>query len=218
MNVRALRLCFVTNLQNKPFHLYKPIILQAIEGGITSLQLRLKANQTETLAIARELKPLLDYYHIPLIINDDVEIARLLKAHLHIGPTDMSVREARKILGKDAMIGLSIETLDELDAANKLSGNYYVAASAVFRSKTKATKTIWQIAGLKKITAESALPVMGIGGITEHNVGEVIEAGAIGAAVIGAIHDSPYPTIAAANMLSKIDEALNARSRPCLRR
>lgn len=204
-----LRLCLVTNLGNQLFSSYLPFIKQAVRGGVTCVQLREKNVYTENLRdTAFQLKRFLDIHAIPLIINDDVGLAREIDAAgVHLGQTDLEPRMARKLLGPDKIIGLSIETEAELTRANQLDCLSYVAASAVFPSKTKPdTKTIWGLQGLQKITQNSIYPVMAIGGITQHNIKDVMLSGACGVAVIGALHDHPTPAVAAANLKASIDQ------------
>lgn len=220
MNIRAFRLCLVTNLQNQPFSSYKPLILKAIQGGITSVQLREKTqNLFEFQELALQLKSTLRPFNIPLIINDHVEIAKDIDADgVHIGQSDLSPYEARKILGPKKIIGWSVETLKELDMANQLTCIDYIAASAVFPSKTKPDcKTIWGITGLRQITQLSKHPVMAIGGINLSNIEMIIDNGACGAAVIGAIHNHD-PQKAAADLIAEIDHLLAKKRPSCLRR
>jgi thiamine-phosphate pyrophosphorylase len=221
MNARALRLCLVTNLQNQSFSLYKPFILKAIQGGITSVQLREKTkNLFEFQQLALQLKSTLRPFKIPLIINDHVEIAKDIDADgVHIGQSDLSPYEARKILGPSKIIGWSVETLQELEIANQLTCIDYIAASAVFPSKTKPDcKTIWGLAGLRQITQLSKYPVMAIGGINIGNIGMIIDNGACGAAVIGAIHNDYDPRKSAADLIAEIDHSIEKKRTPCLRR
>lgn len=197
-----LRLCLVTNSSNTS------LILQAVQGGVTSVQLRIK-NETleEVRQQAKELKAILSPLNIPLIINDNVDIAREIDADgVHLGQSDISPVEARKLLGPNKIIGWSIETLDELEKANQLSCINYVAASAVFPSKTKLDcKTIWGLDGLKKIVEISKHPVIGIGGINIKNIRDVIKTGASGVAVVSAIHDALDPKTAAANLIEEMN-------------
>jgi thiamine-phosphate pyrophosphorylase len=214
MNAQALTLCLVTNLQNQPFSLYQDFILKAIEGGISSVQLREKdksASEIKQLALA--LKATLRPFNIPLIINDHVEIAKEIDAEgIHIGQGDLSPTDARKILGPAKIIGWSVETLQELEIANQLTCIDYIAASAVFPSKTKPDcKTIWGISGLRQLTKLSTHPVIAIGGITLNNIGKVIESGACGAAVISAIHDHD-PRKAANDLMTEINRSIAKRA------
>ena len=221
MNVRCLKLCLVTNLQKKPFNFYRPFILKAIQGGVTSVQLREKTNNlSELRRIAIDLKSMLDRFKIPLIINDHAELSKEIDAAgIHLGQSDLSPAEARKIVGANKIIGWSVETLEELERANELTCIDYIAASAVFPSKTKPDcKMIWGLNGLQRIIALSKHPVVAIGGINRSNIRKVIESGATGIAVIGAIHDHVRPGKAAADLITEIDASINKEAIRCSRR
>ena len=195
-----LKLCLVTHMTHTSFNLYQQFLLEAIAGGVTAIQLRdKKASKANLLRQAIALKELLAPFNIPLIINDDIDIAIAVNADgLHLGQTDCSPQTARDRLGPDVYIGLSIETLDELAIANELTCINYIGASAVFRSKTKTNcKTIWGLDGLKALTAQSVHPVVAIGGIHASNIKQTMACGPCGVAVISAIHDDPNPKLAA---------------------
>lgn len=165
-------------------------------AGISHLQLRQKRwHFNELLAFGKELKTILAKYHIPLIVNDDLKLAIELDAQgVHLGQSDTPVKEARKALGNDKIIGLSIENDEELHLTNQLDSINYVAASAVFPSKTKYNlKKIWGLQGLKQFCSVSKHPVVAIGGINCENACQVISSGVAGIAVISAIHDAVDP-------------------------
>lgn len=151
--------------------LYLEFIKKCAKGGIASLQLREKHASSEFLfEFGRRLKLILAPFSVPLIINDDVELARRLDADgVHLGHTDGNPEQARKLLGPNKIIGLSIESLDELEKINDLDiGATYVAASAVFATKNKNNiKTLWGIDGLKKVVALSRYPIVAVGGINQ---------------------------------------------------
>ena len=221
MTVEALRLCLVTHLKTTPFSVYKPLLLKAIRGGITSIQLREKTPElTELRYLALQLKQILRPFNIPLIINDHVELAAEIDAEgVHIGQSDLSPMEARKILGPGKIIGLSIETMTQLEAANQLTCIDCIAASTVFPTKTKLDcKTMWGIEGLQRITRLSRHPVIAIGGINLSNIKMIMESGAWGAAVISAIHDAPDPKKAATNLAEEINQSIKKRETRCLRK
>lgn len=198
---QSLKLCLVTHRQNQSFDAYLDVILAAVKGGVTSVQLREKsASQEEVLEMARRLKALLSPLGIPLLMNDHVLIAKAVGASgVHLGQKDASVTAARALLGPDAWIGLSVETPEELLLANQYSEVNYVAASAVFESQTKRDcKTTWGLVGLRDFCAVSVHPVVAIGGITPYNVALVKSCGVAGVAVVGAIHEAEDPCLAAA--------------------
>jgi thiamine-phosphate pyrophosphorylase len=221
MLVNYLKLCLITHTKKRPLSEYRAFILRAIQGGVTSVQLREKDDVSTIASYALALQAILKPLNIPLIINDDVAIAQTINADgVHIGQSDMSPMVARQILGPHKIIGWSIETLKELEIANQMADIDYVAASAVFPSKTKPNcKTIWGVEGLQTITQISRHPVIAIGGINKNNIGKVMASGACGAAVIGAIHDHfPRPQKAAADLIHAMTASVNKQDTPCSRR
>ena len=121
-----LKLCLITHITTQSFSKYLEFIEQAIHGGITMLQLREKSTdyyevKKRALALQQILRP----HNTPLIINDFVDLAVEIDADgVHVGNSDMSVLQAREKLGPDKIIGLSIESLEDLDRANKLPTSY----------------------------------------------------------------------------------------------
>ena len=197
--MQELRLCLVTNIGDRPLSQYIDFIKKAIAGGVTMVQLREKSIGYEKMkARAIALQDILRPLNIPLIINDFVELAAEADADgAHVGNSDMSALIAREKLGPNKIIGVSIESLQDIENANKLPINY-VAASALFPSITKLNcKTFWGIDGLKKIVEKSIHPVIAIGGIKPCYVQDIINTGAAGVAVISAIHDAKDPYKAA---------------------
>ena len=202
--MNQLRLCLVTNIQGDLTG-YAKTIRGAVRGGVTMVQLREKQNDRKLIKEkAQFLKNILRPLSVPLIINDYVELAAEVGADgVHIGQQDVPVPVARRILGQDKIIGLSIESFDDLYAANECSDLSYVTASAVFPSMTKPDcKTIWGLENLKKLVAESSHPMTAIGGIDLSNSSEVFRAGACGVAVVGAIHNAPDPYHAAKTLIA----------------
>lgn len=165
------------------------MILQAAKGGVSYVQLREKEISThyfleEAITIKRLLKP----YKIPLIINDRVDVAMASGADgVHIGQEDMPYKIARKLLGPKAIIGLSVETWEDVEVSQKLDVSY-IAVSPVFATPTKTdTKGVWGLEGLTRIKAFSRHSLVAIGGINESNVKDVVRAGAHCVAVVSAI-------------------------------
>ncbi len=198
-----LKLCLITHITTQSFSKYLEFIEQTIHGGITMLQLREKSTdyhevKKRALALHRLLHP----YNIPLIINDFVDLAAEVNADgVHVGNSDMSVLQAREKLGPNKIIGLSIESLEDLERANKLPASY-ITASAIFPTPTKSNcKTFWGIDGLKQIVDNSVHPVTAIGGIQSHHVSDIFNTGAKGVAVISAIHDAQDPFQATRSLL-----------------
>lgn len=211
MDIRCnvLKLCLITNISHSPLPDYGRFLEHAVRGGVTMVQLREKSDNMgevhrRALALKKTLRPL----GIPLIINDFVELAADIDADgVHIGPNDMPILQARKLLGTDKIIGLSIESMEELNVINSLIGSYYVTASAVFFSKSKPDcKKLWGIHGVEELVSQSRHPVTCIGGINTRNAGKLIDIGASGIAVVGAIHDSPDPYKAAQTLRQAMDK------------
>lgn len=198
MNTDYYTLMLVTHRSHKLWLDYLDFIKSCIGSGISAVQLREK-NQplAELLEPARALKKILDPWNIPLIVNDSIELALEVGANgVHLGQSDLSPAHARALLGPNAVIGLSIESEEELAQANTQDLNY-VAASAVFPSQNKDNiKTFWGIDGLKRLAKYSKHPLIGIGGIDRSNLKSVMQTGVQGIAVIGALHDAknPYET------------------------
>lgn len=206
-NNEYLKLCLLTHIESRSFDEYQKIILSAIHGGITSIQLREKnLPYKELKSLALSLQSLLKPFRIPFFINDNVNLAKEIDADgVHLGQSDTSPIDARRLLGKDKIIGLSIESPQELEIANRLDCINYIAASAVFPSKTKNNcRTIWGLDGLKEVVKKSIHPVIAIGGINPTNVNDIMKCGAAGIAVISTIHDHPQPEVIANILFKKV--------------
>lgn len=185
----------------------KEIIEQAVKGGVTMVQLREKeCSSREFYNIAIELKQCLKPYNIPLIINDRLDIALACDAEgLHIGQSDIPYPIARKILGKNKIIGLSVESIQDAVDANNLDIDY-IGISPVFNTLTKTdTAPELGLQGIRQIMSISRHPSVGIGGINITNAADIISAGANGIAVVSAIMSAENPQSAAENLKTIID-------------
>lgn len=175
---------------------YLKFIELSAKSGITHLQLRQKNwSASSLLSLGRELQDLLQPYSVPLIINDNLHLALELNADgLHLGQKDGDPDAARAILGADKIIGISIENNTQLEQANLSHSINYVAASAVFPSKSKNNvEHIWGLDGLAKFCQMSYHPVIAIGGINLSNIAQVGAIPISGVAVISAIHEADNP-------------------------
>ncbi|MFW9878534.1 MAG: thiamine phosphate synthase [Candidatus Thorarchaeota archaeon] len=143
-----------------------------------------------------------------IIINDRVDVAYAISADgVHLGQSDLKVSEAREILGPKAIIGLSVESVEQAIEANREDIDY-IAASPVFSTKTKTNCSMpWGLNGLKQLCIVSKHPVIAIGGIDKNNAKQVIECGAKGVAVISAIFDAICPKTAAFQILNSMKYA-----------
>ena len=201
------KLMLVTNRQHTPINDYLAFIEVCANAGVTSVQLREKNQTPEALLeFGEKLKHILDPLSIPLIVNDDVELAFKLDASgVHLGQTDGNPERARALLGPDKIIGVSIDTEDNLLSANQLPIDY-VGIGAIFPTNNKNNvATIWGTQRLSQLSSQSKHPIIGIGGINESNAAEVLIAGACGIAIIGALHDANDPKLTTQNLRHIID-------------
>ncbi len=195
-------------------------LAKRIAGSATLVQLRDKHGSTRAMmAHARALIGVLAPLDIPLLINDRVDVALAAEADgVHIGQDDMSPADARRLLGKTAIIGLSVKTLEQAREA-PLDMLDYVAIGGVYGTTSKDnTSAPIGIEGLRKIAGairarEPAFPICAIAGITEKNAAETFAAGADGVAVISALSLSPDPALAARSLRNIVDVALEQRKR-----
>lgn len=185
------------------------IVREAVEGGVTMVQLREKNIDTRTfIDLALSLKQVLAPYGVPLIINDRVDVALASGADgVHIGQSDMPFTMARQLLGPDRIIGLSVENFAQIAEANALDVDY-IGVSPVFATPTKTdTAEPFGIDGLSKAVAMSTHPAVGIGGMNASTAAGVIAAGADGIAVVSAIVCAPSPREAASELVRIVNSA-----------
>ncbi|AGX86880.1 thiamine-phosphate pyrophosphorylase [Candidatus Symbiobacter mobilis CR] len=180
------------------------VVLAAVQGGVRCVQLREKhLPLADFVAMARALKAWLAPTGVPLVINDNIDVALACEAHgVHLGQSDTPVHLARKQLPPDVFIGLSIETMADLHAVPAGCVDY-LGVSPIFATPTKTdTRTVWGLDGLRTARALTTLPLVAIGGIHADNVHAVQEAGADGIAVVSAICAASDPCQAAKNLLA----------------
>jgi thiamine-phosphate pyrophosphorylase len=195
-------------------------IAKRIANSTTLVQLRDKHGSTRQLVEeARELTMVLAPLDIPLLINDRVDVALAAEADgVHIGQDDMSPADARLLLGKTAIIGLSIKTVEQAKAA-PLDILDYVGVGGVYATTSKDTTSApIGLSGLGAVVQairarDPKFPICGIAGINQSNAADVIMQGADGVAVISALSLAADPTMAARDLLSEVDAALARRSR-----
>ena len=189
------------------------VVLQALRGGASCVQLREKDVSTRFfIEEALRIKEMMAPFRVPLIINDRLDVALAVRADgVHVGQEDMPYETARRLMGPKAIIGLSVETWEDVERAQSLDCDY-LGVSPVFATPTKTdTKEPWGLEGLRKIKAFSRHPLVAIGGISEANAREVTEAGANCLAVVSAICSADDPAGATARLKHVFDEALRRR-------
>lgn len=192
------------------------VVSAAAAGGVTIVQLRDKTGDaTSVTAVASELRGRLDGTNVPLVVNDDAQVAyETGVAGVHLGPDDVHPARARELLGLDAVIGWSIHDLLQLEDAAAVGACDYLAASPVWATPTKPDTTapfgLDGVSGLRK-AMPAHLPLVAIGGIDESNAADVVRAGADGVAVVSAICSADDPYAAARRLRAVVDDALSAR-------
>jgi thiamine-phosphate pyrophosphorylase len=191
---------------------------QVAAGGATLVQLRDKKSDTRRMVeTARAIKAVLAPLSIPFVVNDRVDVA--LAAHadgVHIGPEDMTPEDARTLLGPDAIIGVSIKSVEAAEAAPLALINYagvggvYATLSKEQKSPPIGPEGLSRIAQALRRRAPD-LPIVGIAGIDANNAGAVIAAGADGVAVISALSLADDPAAAARVLRDIVDGMLAKR-------
>ena len=146
-------------------------VRQAILGGVTIVQVREKNKKTEEIyLIADRIKKVTDAYNVPLIINDNIDVAlKINEDGIHIGQDDISCLEARKILGKNKIIGVTVTTLEQAKRAIE-QGATYLGVGAIYKSTTKKDAKIVSHEELLKILNFCKIPIVVIGGINENTI------------------------------------------------
>ncbi len=174
------------------------VVTRAIEGGAALIQYRHKGrDEALRRRQAEALVGLCRRHGVPLIINDDLELAARCGADgIHLGRDDVPVAHARRRLGAEALIGVSC--YDELDRAlgAEADGADYVAFGSMYPSPTKPGACRAPLGLLRQARGRVRIPICAIGGLTVDNAGPVVEAGADMLAVISAVFATPDPRAA----------------------
>jgi thiamine-phosphate pyrophosphorylase len=212
-----LRLYAIIDAERTGGHDIADLARNVAAGGATLVQLRDKHGETRAvLGRARAVKAALAPFKVPFVVNDRVDVALAIGADgVHIGPDDMTVQDARALLGPRAIVGLSVKTIAEAEAAPiefidyAGVGGIYVTSSKAQANPPIGVEGFARVAEALRRRAPN-LPVCGIAGIDAGNAAEVIGAGAGGVAVISALSLAPDPT-AAARALREIIDAMLAK-------
>lgn len=168
---------------------------EAIKGGVSIVQLREKnLLDEEFLSVAKKMKTLTDKHEIPLIINDNIKIAKLIDcAGVHVGQEDKSLHYARGILGDKKIIGVSVGNEKEAKEAIENGADYLGIGTVFFTATKKDIKIPIGTKKLKAITKLSPIPAVAIGGIGLQNLHSVLACGVDGVAVVSAILGDKNP-------------------------
>ena len=163
---------------------------EALKGGATMVQLREKeldkGNFEEVLRTACAIRKITEKYNVPLIIDDNLELALACHADgLHVGQDDMEASEARRLLGPDRILGVTAKTVDQAAGAD------YLGSGAIFGTSTKADARPMTMETLNAICDSVDIPVVAIGGICLDNIGRLAGSHAAGAAIVSGIFGAP---------------------------
>ena len=189
---------FITHYSDR--YTYLDSVRIALEGGCRWIQLRMKDTPTEDiLPIAKETLTLCRQYEATFIIDDHVELAKQIKADgVHLGKLDMPIAEARKILGKDFIIGGTANTFEDVLAHHKAGANYIGCGPFRFTTTKKNLSPVLGWEGYHRIIsqmkeADISLPIVAIGGITKEDIPSLMGTGITGIALSGSILRAENP-------------------------
>jgi thiamine-phosphate pyrophosphorylase len=191
----------------------REVVLAAVEGGVTAVQLRCKHHSArdfiqEARALVAELRP----RGIPLIVNDRVDVALAVGADgVHVGQDDLAAPDVRRMVGEDLLLGLSVTSLAEAFALDPAIVDY-AGVGPVFATPTKPDAAPpLGLGGTRAICDALSVPAVAIGGIGLTNAADVLTTGVAGIAVISAICGAESPRAGAAQ-LAALTRAARARS------
>ena len=215
MNRNNLLLYLITDREAAGGRNLCECVKAALDGGVTMVQLREKNMEYEELKKeALEIKKLCNEYKVPFIINDNVRLALETDADgVHLGQSDMGIEEARRILGKNKIIGATAKTVEQAKAAME-QGADYLGSGAVFGSSTKLDAKPMDHALLQEICESVHIPVVAIGGITAENVIKLQGRGIAGVAVVSGIFACPDIEGGTRKLRRLVDQILNESGLP----
>lgn len=170
-----LSLCLVTNRKGLSDEEFCQRVINAIEGGVTAVQFWDRNEELHaSIRTARHLKKFMEERGVTLIINNRVDVAYAAKADgVHLGPQDFPYKEARAILGAKSVIGLSVNSLEEVEEANKADVDY-IGLQVLKSNNTKPNHTaLWGVGGVKQVRRLTSKRIVAIGGINEKTLEEI---------------------------------------------
>lgn len=178
---------------------------EALRAGVTLLQLREKElGMEELLAEGEKVKALCRKYKVPFLVDDNVEAAKILGADgVHLGQEDEAIQKARAVLGQEAIIGISAHNLEEALEAQAQGANY-LGVGALYPTGSKKDASVLAPGRFQEIIQAVQIPVVGIGGIHEAQLDQVMDQGAAGCAMISAILGAEDITAAVVRMKARL--------------
>ena len=206
---RSMRLYAVTDRAWLHGRTLPDCVRDAIAGGATFVQLREKdASRDEIITLAKQLKPLCTEAGVPFVIDDDVEVARISGADgVHVGQSDLACMEARMMLGEDAIIGVSAQTVEQALAA-QMAGADYLGVGAAVATPTKPEADVVTADTLQEICEAVDIPVVAIGGLNVQTIPQLKGIDVDGVAVVSAIFAADDIRRATAELAHVVAETL----------
>ena len=205
LDPRSLSVYVVTSSRGASGSGHLEIATAAVAGRATAVQLRAPELTVESLLpLAREIAERCRGSGVLFVVNDRVEVAAAVGAGAHVGQDD-EPEMARGVLGADAVLGVSVGTVDDVAVAERAGADYL--GVTVFSTSTKPDARPIGLDGLSRIVAATSIPVVGIGGIDAANARDVLAAGAAGVAVISAVADADDPIAAVGSLVDAVKRA-----------
>mgnify|MGYP002516966102 FL=1 len=200
-------LYFITDSYNYTEQEFLFRVEEALKGGVTLMQLREKEKSTrEYIELAQKVHDITQKYNVPLIIDDRVDVALAVDAEgVHVGRSDMPVKLARKIMGKNKIVGATTKTIEQAKEAFK-QGADYLGVGAIYPTTTKVKTVLTSTDTLRDICEAVSIPVNAIGGLNKENI-DVLEGISIaGICVVSAIMKADDPKKATEELKAKAKE------------
>ena len=200
-------LYFITDSTNYSEEEFLSRVDQALKGGVTLLQLREKEKSTrEYIEIAEKVHELAKRYHVPLIIDDRVDVALAIDAEgVHVGASDMPVATARKLMGEDKIVGATAKTVPWAKEAYE-QGADYLGVGAIYPTTTKVKTVLTSTDTLRDICNAVPIPANAIGGLNKDNIDVLKGIPVAGICVVSAIMKADDPKTAAEELKARAGE------------
>lgn len=204
---KRLKLYLVTDSTDKSDEEFLKALEEAIEGGVTFVQIREKNKTTaEYINLVSKALEITRKHNVPLIVDDRVDVVLATGADgVHVGREDMPVETARKILGKDKIVGATTKTVEQALAAYN-AGADYLGVGAIYPTTTKVKTVLTSTDTLNDICNAVPIPANAIGGLNKDNLGVLKGIPIAGICVVSAIMKSESPRDAAQGLIKAIDE------------
>lgn len=200
-------LYFITDSTNYSEEEFLDRVEEALKGGVTLLQLREKSKSTrEYIALAEKVHTIAKRYHVPLIIDDRVDVALAVDAEgVHVGAEDMPIATARRLMGADKIVGATAKTVPWAKEAYE-QGADYLGVGAIYPTTTKVKTVLTSTDTLRDICNAVPIPANAIGGLNRENIDILKEIPIAGICVVSAIMKANDPQKAAEDLKKKAME------------